>query len=195
MRRFFLILLSLTLLTTGVSLAQTAQKIDDMLVYSLDEGQCILTVELVGNATTGYEWFCGLSVENLLTQVSHEYVPDEASAGLAGAGGKSVFVFETAMKDAGMATLAFDYKRSWEDQIETQYVMHVWVNEAGTLSVEDAYRKLPFSWKEGDTIACPQCHADGAKVLEIIDGGDEESGVVWMVEIECPSCGKVDIMV
>ena len=70
------------------------------------------TITLKANATTGYQWqFAGPLDESVLRLISSEYLADKT--GLAGSGGKQVWVFKALKK--GRRSIAFKYLRPWEE--------------------------------------------------------------------------------
>ena len=82
--------------------------------FTVDVGDTI-TVVLVGNPTTGYEWAEDLSTEAsaLLKMVGEPmYDPDEVAEGMVGTGGKFTVTFTAAV--AGQAELKLKYWRSFE---------------------------------------------------------------------------------
>jgi inhibitor of cysteine peptidase len=82
-------------------------KTDKEIVASVGE---TFSIELDGNATTGYEWEPQLS-DDTLRLVERRYQP--AGTGV-GAGGKEIFTFETVK--SGRASVSFEYKRPWETE-------------------------------------------------------------------------------
>ena len=94
------------------------RKTDGEIVASVGE---TFSIELDGNATTGYEWEPKLS-DDTLRLIERRYQP--AGAGI-GAGGKEIFTFEP-MK-SGRASVSFEYKRPWEtDAVEKQkFQLHI----------------------------------------------------------------------
>jgi len=78
------------------------------------------TLELKGNATTGYKWSLDneeeLAASGVVEKVSEEYVEDEHFFGLVGSGGKFVFTFK--VNDAcgkELPKLSFVHKQPWND--------------------------------------------------------------------------------
>lgn len=143
MKKTLVFILLLALLGSTVALAETTTLSEDHpILFSVSEDQTTLTVELLGNATTGFEWVATPSSEELFTQESNEYIPDAAN-GAAGVGGKSVFVFSSPMKSAGEGIISFVYSRSWEDEeAESEYLLRVWVDEAGLLTITGAFERF-----------------------------------------------------
>ena len=74
--------------------------------------QKTITVELEGNATTGYTWVYTMSPEGVISELSNEYIPGKTNEGAVGAGGKYIFTFEAIAE--GEAELVFSYLRKWE---------------------------------------------------------------------------------
>lgn len=195
MRKTILAFLVLALLLAGMAGAEDASSVahDDTLTYAIDQDASTLTVTLLGNSTTGYEWTAQLSAEDVLTEESADYVPDEAAADTAGAGGAMVFVYKAADGSKGSVTLTFSYAREWEEAPIRVYEMDIAIDAAGLPAVVEVRRPVPL-WAVGDTIACPDCGREDAVILEVVDGGDEEGGVVYFITIECPDCGTLEEM-
>ena len=71
-----------------------------------------LTVKLGANPTTGYSWEeADISNTAVIAQASRDYTAPEA--GLVGAGGTEVWVFNS--KNTGSATIKFSYGQPWEN--------------------------------------------------------------------------------
>jgi len=79
---------------------------------STEQGQKTATIELEGNATTGYSWVYTMSPEGVIRELSNEYIPDKTNDGTVGSGGKYIFTFEAV--SGGEAELVFSYLRTWE---------------------------------------------------------------------------------
>lgn len=128
---------ALVALAQPVAAGQNAEAEPMALTYDL-EGETVLTVRLQANPTTGYQWTYEISDPKLLACEKEEYVPDENSQGLMGAGGTYVAVFSPTTQGAGAVELTFRYARQWEsgeEPVET-YTFQLWIMESGTLSVE-----------------------------------------------------------
>jgi inhibitor of cysteine peptidase len=73
-----------------------------------------ISVTLCSNPTTGFQWeqqvYCPL-VNAIVTQVDHQFVAPEASAGL-GAAGREVWTFKA--ENQGSATINLSYDQPWE---------------------------------------------------------------------------------
>ena len=93
------------------------------------------TVELAGNATTGYSWAYTIDPEGIVQDVSDDYNQDSAPGGMTGVGGTYTFTFESVSQ--GEATITFTYQRVWEDvpPIET-VVYKATVDANGNLTLE-----------------------------------------------------------
>ena len=70
-------------------------------------------IELEGNPTTGYIWVYSMSPENIIREVSNEYIANRTGSNIVGSGGKFVFVFEPI--NTGESELVFSYLRPWEE--------------------------------------------------------------------------------
>lgn len=71
-------------------------------------------VELEGNPTTGYEWTWFLEGDEVIGEVSCEYIPHDTEGLWDGVGGRYVYHFVP--KAEGEAVLHFEYARPWEDK-------------------------------------------------------------------------------
>jgi len=87
------------------------------------------TVELEGNPTTGFSWVYTISPEGVLREVTNKYMAHKADKGMAGSGGKFIFVFKAAA--AGEAELVFSYRRVWEEGIPALKTVNYRVNVDG----------------------------------------------------------------
>ena len=104
----------------------------------LSEDGKILTVRLAANPTTGYDWEFTIDDESIAELVTCEYVPDEAADDMVGVGGTFVASFMATIGEGdtvnpGVAMIAFNYKRSWEEEAITELLLFVEVLEDGTL--------------------------------------------------------------
>ena len=79
-------------------------------------------IELAGNPTTGYSWEYTMSPENIIREVSNEYIADKTETNVVGSGGKFVFTFEAVTQ--GETTLVFSYRRPWEDDPPAQTITY-----------------------------------------------------------------------
>lgn len=121
------------LLAIGVNAGSTAAAEageTDAPWYELSEDGETLTVRLVGNATTGFEWTYKIWDENSLECISEVYTPDAAGSGLVGAGG----IWEASFKATGpdrrnnydswtRNDVRFTYSRNWEDPVMPSKVL------------------------------------------------------------------------
>lgn len=163
---------------------------DETLAYAVADGGATLSVWLGGNATTGYEWVCGLPEDALLAAQPGVYEAEET--GLAGSGGVTLFTLETGEAGEGLVTVRFDYARAWEtDGPVLAYELDVRVEPDGLLAVETVRRVIP-AWQEGDLMACPECGQEEAVVTAVVTGGDEENGAAYFLTVECEKCGEVE---
>jgi len=75
------------------------------------EVDTVITVSLCSNPTTGFEWECEITGEDVLEETGHEFVPPEGEA--MGAPGTDVWTF-TAIGE-GEAEVRMEYSQPWED--------------------------------------------------------------------------------
>lgn len=106
-------LATLALVACGVRAAQSRPA-------ATGDPQNTVTVELSGNAGTGYEWTCSNDAEDVLAPTGHE-TRDATDDQEQVDGGPTIdsFVFEA--KRAGTAHLSFAYERPWEATGETTF--------------------------------------------------------------------------
>ncbi|MCT4611801.1 MAG: protease inhibitor I42 family protein [Clostridia bacterium] len=81
--------------------------------WNLQENR-YLGVVLEGNATTGYGWEIKSSDEGIVSVEKDEYITNNSK--MMGAPGKHHFLLKANKK--GIATIKFEYKRSWEKDVE-----------------------------------------------------------------------------
>ena len=72
------------------------------------------TVELEGNATTGYQWLYTADPEGIVEEVSNDFFQGDSDGSETGVGGVYVYKFKGVQE--GETTLTFVYARSWEDE-------------------------------------------------------------------------------
>lgn len=70
------------------------------------------TIWLKENPTTGYQWSYEIKDETIAVVEGDEYTPNNATEGMAGAGG--VHAFRLSGLKEGQTTITFNYSRSWE---------------------------------------------------------------------------------
>jgi inhibitor of cysteine peptidase len=78
-----------------------------------------VTVEVIGNPTTGYQWSADLTAEDaalLKAAGEPEYVADKVAEGMVGSGGTYRFTFTAVAK--GEAQISLIYWRSFEPDVE-----------------------------------------------------------------------------
>lgn len=78
----------------------------------VDYGAGDLAVLLDSNPTTGYEWTYDMDGTAMEAPEAGDYVADDLTTGLNGAGGVQIFQFKA--DGSGEVTLTFTYARSWE---------------------------------------------------------------------------------
>ncbi|MEG0693732.1 MAG: protease inhibitor I42 family protein [Christensenellaceae bacterium] len=92
------------------------------LMIGCAQGSKNYTVELDGNATTGYSWQYSMSKDGIVKEVSKDYIQDEVKEQkegeppLVGMGGKYTFVFEGVSE--GEVELNFIYTQEWDKETE-----------------------------------------------------------------------------
>lgn len=160
------------------------------LTWALSDDGTEVTISLLGNATTGFEWRCAITQGANLQLRATDYVAGGST--LAGAGGTATFTLGVADAATGDAeyVVRFAYARSWELYDITVYDVTL-ATTGGTLSVEKIDRLLP-TYAEGDLYTCPECGAENAVVTEVVTGGDEEVGVTYFLTIDCPNDGILE---
>lgn len=112
-----LVVVSMCMLAFGLSLAGgCSQGTPDALTED-DSGTAVvlqagdqLTVRLVSNASTGYQWV--VVDEGPLAQAGDPVYEQSESDNVVGAAGAEVFTFDA--PEAGTGTLTLEYRRSWE---------------------------------------------------------------------------------
>lgn len=72
-------------------------------------------LELEANATTGYSWSYSVDKEGIVEFVKDEYISNETNE-LVGVGGKQIYEIKGLKK--GKVVIKFEYKRSWEENID-----------------------------------------------------------------------------
>ena len=80
------------------------------------------TIELEGNATTGYSWLVKKYNENILKLTTHDY---QGKGDIPGAPGVFIFVFEAIA--VGKSEITLEYVRPWErkKQVSKKDTFHV----------------------------------------------------------------------
>ncbi|MDR2842365.1 MAG: protease inhibitor I42 family protein [Spirochaetaceae bacterium] len=68
-----------------------------------------LVITLEGNTTTGYSWTYKMNSDEIVEEVSSEYIKPDAAIGAGG-----TFVFTFAALHQGETEIAFYYTRPWE---------------------------------------------------------------------------------
>ncbi len=132
MKKLLAMLLAAVLLC-GAAFAEG--EIDDSW-YELSEDECVLTVRLDANPTTGYEWSYAFSDDTALELLTDEYVEDAHAEGELGVGGYWAASFMGTFEVAGNVDLTLTYARSFEpEQPARQIVMHLFINEANMIQI------------------------------------------------------------
>ena len=91
-----------------------------------------LTLDLIGNPSTGYEWTCETTDESILKESAHETKEtakaDDASEQMVGLPVTEHYTFDAAHD--GVTTLTAKYARSWEETPDgLEYVYSVTVKD------------------------------------------------------------------
>jgi len=112
-----------------------SKEMDAIFWYELNDDETQLTVRLRANATTGYQWSAKIWDPTSLEQVKAEYIPDETSGNMTGAGG----VWEAVYKvPAGIDTngvygrsnyITFTYAREWEKEKIPSKALDILIHE------------------------------------------------------------------
>ncbi len=107
-----------------------AQKVEktyessDVVNMDLQPGDQLI-LNIPANATTGYQWVLKDDFEARFVQlISTEYQAPDSE--LMGAGGTSVWTFKA--QEEGVTTLAFEYIRPWETDVEPEIVLLIQVH-------------------------------------------------------------------
>lgn len=107
-----------------------AQKVEktyessDVVNMDLQPGDQLI-LNIPANATTGYQWVLKDDFEAKFVQlISTEYQAPDSE--LMGAGGTSVWTFKA--QEEGVTTLAFEYIRPWETDVEPEIVLLIQVH-------------------------------------------------------------------
>lgn len=112
-------------LELSIAMTGTMQAIDASLYIgtgdwlTLSEDECVISVNLPANVTTGYAWNFEISDPQVVSYVSESYTPD-STGGMLGAGGMWSALFENKGKTEGSngdATLTFRYQRGEEEPV------------------------------------------------------------------------------
>ena len=106
--------------------------------YALDEEESVLTITLPANETTGYAWEFVISDPEALELATEEYVQDENSQDLVGAGGTWVASFIGTFKKAGDVDLTFNYKRSGDEVAAETRLVKLFIAENNQIEVVSA---------------------------------------------------------
>ena len=75
----------------------------------------IVTVQLPGNRTTGFEWLLTSSPQGLKV-ISQKYVPYKVAAGVVGSGGNSIWRlrFKKSLQGPRLSHICWRYTRPWD---------------------------------------------------------------------------------
>ena len=73
-----------------------------------------MTISLIENPTTGYEWSCEISDFSVLALENNNYVANSNEEDLVGAPGVHEFIFKS-LKE-GKTDIVCSYERNWEDE-------------------------------------------------------------------------------
>lgn len=107
----------------GEKLEKSYESSDVATINLEPEDQLVLYIP--ANATTGYQWVLKDDFEEKFVQLhSTDYV--EPDSELMGAGGTSVWTFKA--NEEGVTTLAFEYIRPWETDVEPEIVLLIQVH-------------------------------------------------------------------
>ena len=110
-------------LNDGEKLEKT-YKSSDVLNIELEPNDQ-LAFYIPANATTGFQWVLKDDFEDKFVQLlSSEYIAPDSE--LMGAGGTSVWIFKAL--EEGVTTLAFEYIRPWEEDIDPNIILLIQVH-------------------------------------------------------------------
>ena len=99
-------------------------KSSDVVTINLEPGNQ-LVLYIPANATTGYQWVLKDDFEEKFVQLdSTDYKAPDSE--LMGAGGTSVWTFSA--NEEGVTTLAFEYLRPWETDVDPEIVLLIQVH-------------------------------------------------------------------
>ena len=130
-RNIFKFIFVLLLICINISCVSTSK--EDPTWYSVNEN--VLTVDLEGNATTGFSWNYEIEDESIVEFSSSEYLIDQRylSSLMVGYGGTWEFKFNGIKK--GTTIIHFVYKRSWEENSELKRIdLKIKVSESGSIT-------------------------------------------------------------
>ncbi len=110
-------------LNDGEKLEKT-YKSSDVLNIELEPNDQ-LAFYIPANATTGFQWVLKDDFEDKFVQLlSSEYIAPDSE--LMGAGGTSVWIFKAL--EEGVTTLAFEYIRPWEEDVDPNIILLIQVH-------------------------------------------------------------------
>ena len=110
-------------LNDGEKLEKT-YKSSDVLNIELEPNDQ-LVFYIPANATTGFQWVLKDDFEDKFVQLlSSEYIAPDSE--LMGAGGTSVWIFKAL--EEGVTTLAFEYIRPWEEDVDPNIILLIQVH-------------------------------------------------------------------
>ena len=95
-------------------------------VQTLSVGDTVI-IALKGNASSGYQWIRetpdSINGDPLVTISEGEYEVDDPDV----CGGPGTFRFSYQASTAGVITLAYEYRRPWEDDFIDTFSVVIWV--------------------------------------------------------------------
>jgi len=128
MKKIFCLISVALVIAAALAACSGAQAAD---VYGRDDtdisvlsGQTF-TIKLDENPTTGYAWVSSVSDETIVKEQSSGYEPSAAGTQIVGSGGTRSFIYKA--QKAGVATITFVYRRSWEETPAETIVYNVTV--------------------------------------------------------------------
>jgi len=105
---------------------------DNTIWYFVEDGN--IKVSLDGNYTTGFEWTYSIKDESIVSFINSNYVENPHEEGMTGVGGVYSAFFKP-LKD-GETTIAFIYKRNWEDDTSQQKLLLIKINN-GLITLQE----------------------------------------------------------
>ena len=82
-----------------------------------------IRVKLCSNPTTGFQWECEMSVEDVLKEEDHDF--EEPAGDVAGAAGTEVWTFEAVEK--GTTEVSMEYSQPWEGGLKAEWTYTITV--------------------------------------------------------------------
>lgn len=94
-----------------------------------------MTIELPGNATTGYTWNTVIADETIISLTKEDFVSENNNKEVVGAGGNYIYTFK-GLKE-GTTVVNFIYKRSWEEEELYNIKYSIKVDNKGNITLKE----------------------------------------------------------